>query len=231
MSIVTVNGTEMNMLIEACDDFQFLTEDFNGKKFHMVEGVFLQQNIKNRNNRFYTPDVMQMEVGRYTREMVDRNRAVGELGHPEGPTINPERISHRIVSLRQDGNNYIGKARVSNSPFGKIVQNFLEEDIQFGVSSRGVGSLRRINGADQVQPDFRLATAADIVMDPSAPDAFVRGIMENKEYILADGAIQEAKLDTWKKAIHNAGTKNLREAEIKAYGDFLNQLDKKFKIR
>ena len=228
---VTFNGEQAELLIEACDDFKFLTEELNGKKYHMVEGVFLQQEIPNKNRRKYTKDVMEPEVNRYINEMIGRNRAVGELGHPEGPTINPERVSHKIVSLIQDGNNYIGRARVSNSPFGKIVQNFLDEEIQFGVSSRGIGTLRSISGINMVQKDFRLSTAADIVMDPSAPDAFVRGVMENKEYIFADGLIQEANLDKWKKAIKSASSNSLHEAVLNSYHEFLDQLDNHFKFQ
>jgi len=226
----TFNGIESEILIESCDDFTFLTEELNGKKYHMIEGVFLQQEIKNKNNRKYTASVMEPEVNRYINEMIGKNRAVGELGHPEGPTINPERISHKIVSLIQDKNNYIGRARISNSPFGKIVQNFLDEDIQFGVSSRAIGTLRRVNGVDLVQSDFRISTAADIVMDPSAPDAFVRGIMENREYLFADGLIQEANLDKWKRAIKSASISSLHETEITAYRDFLVELDRSFKL-
>jgi len=231
MTEVSVNGKKVPVLIEQCLDYKFLTEEGpKGKKFHVIEGIFLQSQVKNRNGRIYPLDVMDNEVNRYVREMVEVNRAVGELGHPEGPTINPERVSHKIVSLTRDGNNYIGRARVSNSPFGKIVQNFLEEEIQFGVSSRGVGSLSRRGGVDYVQPDFLLATAADIVLDPSAPEAFVHGIMENKEYILADGIIQESLLYKWKKEIKAASLISLHEAEIKAYGEFLGELDKKFRF-
>ena len=226
----TFNGTQAEVLIESCDDFTFLTEELNGKKYHMIEGIFLQQEIPNKNLRKYTKEVMEPEVNRYINEMIGRNRAVGELGHPEGPTINPERVSHKIVSLIQDGNNYIGRARVSNSPFGKIVQNFLDEDIQFGVSSRGIGTLRRVSGIDMVQKDFRLATAADIVLDPSAPDAFVRGVTENKEYIFADGLIQEENLEMWKKAIKSASSNNLHETILNSYHEFLNQLDLQFKF-
>lgn len=237
MARVIVDGSEVDVLIEQCLDYRFLKEDIilneatgEKKKAYFVEGVFLQSQVKNRNGRIYPVDVMGTEVDRYVREMVERNRAVGELGHPDGPTINPERVSHKIVNLMRDGNNFIGKARISNTPFGKIAQVFLDEEIQFGVSSRGIGTLRRQSGADYVQPDFRLATAADIVMDPSAPDAFVRGIMENKEYILADGLIQEASLDKWKRAIKSASMNRLHEAEVKAYGEFLSELDSKFKF-
>jgi hypothetical protein len=228
----TFNGEskeELPLLIESCE-VQFLIEDVNGKRYHMIEGIFLQQELANKNKRKYTKSVMEPEVQRYTNEMVLKNRAVGELGHPEGPTINPERISHKIISLIQSGNDYIGKARISNSPFGKIVQNFLDEEIQFGVSSRGIGTLRRISGIDMVQNDFRLSTAADIVMDPSAPDAFVRGVMESREYLLADGLIQESSIDKWKKAIKSATKNSLNEISLCTYRDFLIELDNHFKI-
>jgi hypothetical protein len=225
-----INGKQVDLLIEQCEDYNFLQEDFKGQKHWMIEGVFLQQEVENRNRRKYPGSIMENEVNRYVSGMVTKNRAAGELGHPDGPTINPERVSHKITSLVKDGNNYIGKARISNSPFGKIVQNFLDEEIQFGVSSRGIGSLRRVDGVDMVQHDFHLATAADIVMDPSAPDAFVNGILENKEYILADGIIQEAKVDQWKKSIKSATMISLREVELAAYRDFLCELDNKFKF-
>lgn len=230
MSQVIIDGQKKDILIEGWVEYQFIKEEYKGKQWPHIHGTFLQANVKNRNSRIYPSEVMRNEVNRYVREMIDKNRAVGELGHPDGPTINPERISHKIISLKEDGDNYIGKARISNTPYGKIVQNFLDEEIQFGVSSRGVGSLRRINGLDQVQNDFMLATAADVVMDPSAPSAFVRGIMENKEYILADGMIQEANFDKWKKAIKGASINGLREAEINAYHDFLKTLDENFKF-
>jgi Prohead core protein serine protease len=230
MSQVIIDGQKKDVLIEGWVEYQFIKEEYKGKQWPHIHGIFLQANVENRNKRIYPGAVMQNEVGRYVREMVEKNRAVGELGHPDGPSINPERISHKIISLVGDGDDYIGKARISNTPYGKIVQNFLEEEIQFGVSSRGVGSLRRINGLDQVQNDFMLATAADVVMDPSAPSAFVRGIMENKEYIFADGMIQEANIDKWKKAIKTASLNGLRDVEIATYHDFLRKLDESFKF-
>jgi hypothetical protein len=228
--LITVNGKELCPLIEECVDYRFFTESVNGKEYKFVEGVFLQAQVKNRNGRLYPLDVMENEVNRYMREMVETNRAVGELGHPDGPTINPERVSHKIVGLTRDGNNYQGKAKILGTPFGKIVRTFLDEEVKFGVSSRGVGSLQRRGGVDYVQPDFILATAADIVMDPSAPDAFVRGIMENKEYIFANGMIQEAKMEKWKKEIKSASLNRLQEAKLTAYGEFLKELDNKFKF-
>lgn len=227
---ITVNGRKVLPLIEECVDYRFITEKVNGKEYKFVEGIFLQSQLKNRNGRVYPLDVMENEVNRYMREMVETNRAVGELGHPDGPTINPERVSHKITELNRDGNNYHGKAKILGTPFGKIVKTFLDEDVKFGVSSRGVGSLQRRGGVDYVQNDFILATAADIVMDPSAPDAFVRGIMENKEYIFADGLIQEASLDKWKKRIKSATSNTLQEAKLTAFGEFLQELDNKFKF-
>lgn len=230
MEQIIISGNSYETLIEECSEYTFLTEDFNGKRHHIIEGTFLQADIKNRNGRVYPVEVMRNEVERYHREMIDKNRAVGELGHPTGPTINGDRVSHKILSLIPDGSykNYIGRARVSNSPYGKIVQNFLEEDIQFGVSSRGLGSLRRTGGVDQVQNDFFLTTAADIVFDPSAPDAYVRGIMENKEYIFADGMVQEANIEKWKNNIKSSSLNNLRETEIKQYHEFLDIITGKY---
>lgn len=227
---ITVNGRTVLPLIEECVDYRFITEQVNGKTYKFVEGIFLQSQVKNRNGRVYPLDVMENEVNRYLREMVETNRAVGELGHPDGPTINPERVSHKITELKREGNDYLGKAKILGTPFGKIVKTFLDEDVKFGVSSRGVGSLQRRGGVDYVQNDFILATAADIVMDPSAPDAFVRGIMENREFIFADGLIQEAKLDTWKKSIKDASLNRLQETKLAAYGEFLRELDDKFKF-
>lgn len=227
---ITVNGKQVIPLIEECVDYRFITETVDGKQYNFVEGIFLQSQIKNRNGRIYPLEILENEVNRYVREMVETNRAVGELGHPDGPTINPERVSHKIVKLVRDGNNFYGKARVLNTPFGKIVKTFLEEDVKFGVSSRGVGSLQRRGGVDYVQNDFILATAADIVMDPSAPDAFVRGLMENKSYIFADGLIKECSIDKWKKQIRTATSNSLREVKITAFQEFLNELDGKFKF-
>jgi hypothetical protein len=228
--MVTVNGIKMEPLIEECLDYRFLTEEVNGKAYKFVEGIFLQSQMKNRNGRFYPLEIMENEVNRYIREMVESNRAVGELGHPDGPTINPERVSHKIVELKRDGNNFHGKAQILGTPFGKIVKTFLDEDVKFGVSSRGVGSLQRRGGVDYVQSDFILATAADIVMDPSAPDAFVRGIMENKEYIYADGLILEANIEKWKKDIRTASSKNLQETEINAFREFISEVNDRFKF-
>jgi hypothetical protein len=229
---IKVNGNNVDVLIEQVNEFQFIKEDFNDKKYWILEGIFLQADIKNQNNRIYPIEVMRNEVLRYGKQMIEDNRAVGELGHPQDAIINPERISHRIIYLADEdgqGKNYHGKARVSNSPYGKIVQTFLEEETKMGVSSRALGSIRKLsNGINQVQSDFFLATAADIVMNPSAPDAFVRGIMENKEYLLIDGVITEANTEQWKNEIKHASLNRLREVELNTFQNFIDKLDNKF---
>lgn len=170
----------MKLITEQIEEVKFLTEDNNGKKNHYIQGVFLQGEIKNRNGRVYPIDILEREVGRYTTENISKNRALGELGHPEGPTVNLDRASHKIESLVREGNNYIGKAKLLDTPMGQIAKSLLDEGVSLGVSSRGVGSLREMGGANYVRDDYQLATAADIVADPSAPDAFVEGIMEGK---------------------------------------------------
>ena len=167
----------MKLITEQIEEVKFLTEDNNGKKTHYIQGVFLQGEIKNRNGRVYPIDILEREVGRYTTENISKNRALGELGHPEGPTVNLDRASHKIESLVREGNNYIGKAKLLDTPMGQIAKSLLDEGVSLGVSSRGVGSLREMGGANYVRDDYQLATAADIVADPSAPDAFVEGIM------------------------------------------------------
>ena len=169
----------MKLIREEIQDANFLVEEKNGKSNYFIEGVFMQSDLKNRNGRVYPSDVMQKEVKRYTKDNIDRKRAFGELGHPDGPTINLERVSHMITELKMDGSNVMGKAKIMDTPYGKIVKNLMDEGATLGVSSRGMGSLKQgRNGAQEVQGDFYLATAADIVADPSAPDAFVNGIME-----------------------------------------------------
>jgi hypothetical protein len=174
----------MKLIRELTEDFSYLTEaDDSGKKKLYIEGIFLQADLKNKNGRVYPLSVMEQEVNRYIKEKVEGKSAFGELGHPAGPTINPDRISHRIVSLTREGSNYVGKAQISSTPLGDIARGLIEDGGRLGVSSRGMGSLRERNGVMEVQGDFRLATAGDIVIDPSAPDAFVNGIMENVEWI------------------------------------------------
>jgi hypothetical protein len=174
----------MKLIRELTEDFSYLTEaDDSGKKKLYIEGIFLQADLKNKNGRVYPLSVMEQEVNRYIKEKVEGKSAFGELGHPAGPTINPDRISHRVVSLTREGSNYVGKAQISSTPLGDIARGLIEDGGRLGVSSRGMGSLRERNGVMEVQGDFRLATAGDIVIDPSAPDAFVNGIMENVEWI------------------------------------------------
>jgi hypothetical protein len=175
----------MYLITELSESVTFSEQNVNdGKKSYFIEGVFIQGAIPNRNGRIYPMPVLEKEVTRYIKEMINDNRAVGELGHPDGPTINYDRVSHKIISLTREGNNYIGKAKIlSNQPCGKIVENLLEENVKFGVSTRGIGSLVQKEGVMEVQEDFRLFTAADIVSDPSAPNAFVNGIMEGRQWI------------------------------------------------
>mgnify|MGYP003677822945 CR=1 FL=1 len=202
-----------------------LVEEKDGKKNYFIEGVFMQADLKNRNGRRYPKSVMETEVKRYTTENIKKNRAFGELGHPDGPTINLERVSHMITNLEMDGSNVMGKAKIMDTPYGKIVKNLMDEGATLGVSSRGMGSLKAgKDGSSEVQGDFYLATAADIVADPSAPDAFVNGIMENKEWVWDNGTIMEVNIERYKKEIENASMRNLEEAKLKAFNNFLGKL-------
>ena len=194
----------MKLITEQIEEVKFLTEENNGKKNHYIQGVFLQGEIKNRNGRVYPIDILEREVGRYTTENISKNRALGELGHPEGPTVNLDRASHKIESLVREGNNYIGKAKILDTPMGQIAKSLLGEGVSLGVSSRGVGSLREMGGANYVRDDYQLATAADIVADPSAPDAFVEGIMEGKEWVWDNGLLKEQEISSIKKGIDAA---------------------------
>lgn len=214
----------MKLIKEMVEDVQYIVEESNGKKNMYIEGVFLQSDLKNRNGRVYPKEIMQREVARYTKESIDTKRAMGELGHPDGPTVNLDRVSHLIVSLKEDGNNYIGKAKILDTPMGNIARNLIEEGAQLGVSSRGLGSLKERNGINEVQDDFMLSTAADIVSDPSAPDAFVQGIMENREWILENGIWQEKEVDIAKKIIHRTSSRELEEAKLKVFESFMKRL-------
>ena len=215
----------MKLISEEIQDAQYLIEDAgNGKKNYKIKGVFLQSDIKNRNGRVYPKQIMMKEVTRYTNEFVNKNRAFGELGHPDGPTVNLERVSHMITSLKLDGSNYMGEAKIMNTPYGKIVKGLIDEGAQLGVSSRGMGSLEQRNGSNYVKSDFMLATAADIVADPSAPDAFVQGIMESKEWVWNNGRLVERDVATWKKEIQSATTKRLEEMKIEIFENFLKNL-------
>jgi hypothetical protein len=203
-----------------------VTESKLGKaKTHFIEGVFLQSELVNRNGRMYTESVMDKEVGRYIKEYVEKNRAYGELGHPENPQINLDRVSHLITSLRKEGTNYIGKAKILETPMGKIAIGLLEGGANLGVSSRALGSLKTNNeGVQIVQDDFMLSTAADIVADPSAPDAYVRGIMESKEWVFVDGKFVEQHIEEAQRFIRKTSSRNLEEAKILAFQNFLSKI-------
>ena len=206
------------------DEVQLITEEKNGKKEQYIEGVFLQAGIKNRNGRIYPIDTMKKEVNRYIKEFVNKKRAYGELGHPEGPTINLERASHLITSLEKDGNNFVGKAKIMNTPMGNIVKGLLNDGAKLGVSSRGMGSVSQKNNAQYVQDDFMLATAADIVADPSAPDAFVDGIMEGVEWINESGVFKAVEIESWKNQIRLTKQRHLEEKKLEIMKNFLSKL-------
>ena len=214
----------MKLITEQIEEVKFLTEDNNGEKTHYIQGVFLQGEIKNRNGRVYPIDILEREVSRYTTENISKNRALGELGHPEGPTVNLDRASHKIESLVREGNNYIGKAKLLDTPMGQIAKSLLDEGVSLGVSSRGVGSRREMGGANYVRDDYQLATAADIVADPSAPDAFVEGIMEGKEWVWDNGLLKEQEISSIKKGIDAATLYNLQERKVSASEQFLKGL-------
>lgn len=211
------------------DDVNYLVEEDpkTGKKNMFIEGIMLQTEVKNKNGRIYPLEVMQKEVKRYNKEYIDQKRAYGELGHPEGPTINLERTSHLIESLEQDGKNFVGKAKILSTPMGEIVKNLLSDGARLGVSSRGMGSLKASNrkgGAQMVQSDFQLATAADIVADPSAPDAFVDGVMEGVEWIWDNGVIKAQKIEDYKDTIRRAKSQKLQEVKLNVFKSFLENL-------
>ena len=218
----------MKLITEVNEQVRYITEEKNGKKALYIEGVFLQSNIKNRNGRMYPSEIMGKEINRYMKEAVENNRAFGELGHPDGPSINLDRVSHIITELRQDGDNWVGKAKLTETPMGNIARGLIESGGQLGVSSRGLGTLKENrDGVQVVQDDFHLATAADIVADPSAPDAFVRGIMENKEWLVVNGVWTEQHCDMSKKYIKKASKKQLEEAKIQVFERFLRHLSSK----
>lgn len=215
----------MKLFCDINEDIQILTEEATpGKKNYYIEGVMLQADIKNRNNREYPMEVLEPEVKRYNDTFVKQKRAFGELGHPEGPVINLERVSHMITDLRREGKNFIGRAKIMETPYGKIVQNLIDEGAKLGVSSRGMGTLEQKEGRSFVKNDFQLATAADIVADPSAPDAFVRGIMEGKEWVWNNGIIVERKVEEMKQEVKKASRRDLEEAKIRVFERFLRNL-------
>ena len=216
----------MKLITETTEDIQYIKEDKDGKTNLFIEGVFLQSDLKNRNGRVYPREIMQREVNRYVKESIDKKRAMGELGHPDGPTINLDRVSHMITSLREDGSNYIGKAKILDTPMGNIVKNLIDEGASLGVSSRGLGTLKEKNGINEVQDDFVLSTAADIVADPSAPDAFVRGIMEHKEWVMVEGTWMEQEIYAAVSRIKRAGSRELEEEKMAVFSSFMNKLSK-----
>ena len=218
----------MRLIKEFNQDIKYLTEETKNKNKPnvFIEGVFLQSDLKNKNGRIYPREIMQREVARYVKENIKTKRAYGELGHPDGPTVNLDRVSHMITSLREDGNNYIGRAKVMDTPMGKIVKELISEGAQLGVSSRGLGSLKERNGINEVQDDFMLATAADIVADPSAPDAFVNGIMEGKEWVFVNGKWTEQDIEEAKATISSANSAHLEEEKLQVFNNFLEKLSK-----
>lgn len=216
----------MKLITERIEQVQYITEATeNGKKNLYITGPFLVYDKPNKNNRLYTKNTLSKEVGRYNEEFVKTNRALGELGHPDTPSINLERVSHKIVSLEDNGEAFIGKAMILETPYGQIVKNFIDSGVNLGVSSRGMGSLMQTKeGYNLVQDDFKLATAADIVADPSAPGAFVNGIMENKEWLFVDGRFVEADIDSTKRQIRQASRKDIEQVALTLFENFIRKL-------
>jgi len=214
----------MKLISEEINNAEYLIEETNGKKDYKIKGIFLQSEIKNRNGRVYPKDVLMKEVKRYNQEFVNKKRAFGELGHPDGPTVNLERVSHMITKLYPDGNNFIGEAKIMDTPYGKIVKSLIDEGAQLGVSSRGMGSVIQKSTGNYVKDDFYLATAADIVADPSAPDAFVEGIMESKEWVWDNGVLVEKDIEAWKREIETAKRGAIAEAKASVFKKFLQNL-------
>ena len=215
----------VKLISEAVEDVEYITEDKeNGEKNYKIRGIFMQADIKNRNGRIYPMEVLDEEVKNYNKKFIEQNRAFGELGHPEGPTVNLERVSHMITSLKPDGKNFIGEAKIMDTPMGKIVKNLMDEGAKLGVSSRGMGSLKQRGGANVVSDDFYLATAADIVADPSAPNAFVEGIMEGKEWVWNNGALVEAHVAELKKKFDVKKHQRKVNLEALEFARFLEKL-------
>ena len=216
----------MKLITEEIEQVEFIVEDRGGKKSLYIEGVFLQGNIANRNGRMYPMETLRKEVNRYNESFVNSGRALGELGHPDGPTVNLDRVSHKITSLKENGSNFVGKAKILNTPMGKIATNLISEGVKLGVSSRGIGTLKPSReGYNVVSDDFMLATAADIVADPSAPDAFVEGIMEGKDWVWDNGVIRERLAEKTYKQINTlVDQKRLEENKLNLFNDFLTNL-------
>jgi hypothetical protein len=214
----------MKLIKELVENVNYLTEEKDGKKTLYIEGPFLVAEAVNRNKRMYKEETMRNEVARYTEEYVSKNRAFGELGHPDTPSINLDRVSHLIVGLRQEGNAWIGKAKILETPMGNIARNLIEGGAQLGVSSRGMGSLKMENGINVVQGDFHLATAADIVADPSAPGAFVQGIMEGKEWVMVNGIWTEQQFEEAKTQVRQASRKEIEAVSLKLFENLIKKL-------
>lgn len=216
----------MKLISEEAIEVNFVTEeDDNKKKNYFIEGIFMQSETKNRNGRVYPKVILQKEVKRYTEKFINTKRAFGELGHPDGPTVNLERVSHMITELVEDGANFVGRAKIMDTPYGKIVKNLIDEGAKLGVSSRGMGSLKPVqDGLQEVQSDFYLATAADIVADPSAPDAFVSGIMEGKEWVWDNGLIKEKEIVEYQKRVERATEISRNKVRIEAFENFITKL-------
>jgi hypothetical protein len=214
----------MKLIKEITETVSYLVEEADGKKSLHIEGPFLVAEKKNRNGRLYEYNTMKKEVARYTEEYINKHRAFGELGHPETPSINLDRVSHMITSLREDGNTWVGKAKILDTPMGNIARSLIEGGAQLGVSSRGMGSLKNVNGVNVVQPDFYLATAADIVADPSAPGAFVQGIMEGKEWMLVNGVWTEVEYSQAVQQIRQASRREIEEVSLHIFENFMKKL-------
>ena len=214
----------MKLITETVEEIKYITEEKDGVKNLYIQGPFLVAETKNRNGRSYPVSVLENEVGRYMKEYVEKNRAFGELGHPESPTINLDRVSHLITNLKEDGNVFVGKAKILETPMGKIAKSLMEGGATLGVSSRGMGSVKNEGGVNIVQDDFYLATAADIVADPSAPGAFVQGIMEGKEWVWDNGKVKEIDINEYYNQIKNAKQKQIDEISLKIFENFLSKL-------
>ena len=214
----------MKLITETIENIEVLTEERNGKKDYKIKGIFMQADIKNRNGRIYPVGTLAKEVKRYNEQFINKKRAFGELGHPDGPTVNLERVSHMITSLKPEGKNFIGEAKIMDTPYGKIVKNLIDEGAQLGVSSRGMGSMKQVNGKNVINNDFYLATAADIVADPSAPDAFVEGIMEGKEWVWDNGVLKSMEVEKYKEEIEKTRRAELAEKKASIFKHFLTKI-------
>ena len=214
----------MKLITETIENIEVLTEERNGKKDYKIKGIFMQADIKNRNGRIYPVGTLAKEVKRYNEQFIAKKRAFGELGHPDGPTVNLERVSHMITSLKPEGKNFVGEAKIMDTPYGKIVKNLIDEGAQLGVSSRGMGSLQSGSQGNVVGKDFYLATAADIVADPSAPDAFVEGIMEGKEWVWDNGVLKSMEVEQYKEEIERTKRAELATVKADIFKDFIKKL-------